>query len=647
MSEDNVYAYHKFIHSKEELSELQGSKYVQSDTLDTYKEAEKYLKEGKEVLYTGCPCQIAGLNNYLGKAYDNLLTVDLVCHGVPSRKILEKFVIEKEAQYGTIKNLKFRTKELVDNGGWGRSHTIKFVTGADENIFEERGKSTFLNAFLKTLSIHSTCGTCVFSKIPRQGDMTIGDFWGISKYSKDLNDDLGTSVVLVNNQKAKKIFESLAAQLHIVEKVPLEIAIQGNKNIEASPWVNPRSKRYYDIIDKYSMEKAYDYAANRRFDIGYVGWWYGANYGSVLTNFALHEVLTKQLGKTVLMVSFPGSDSNKDSNKSSRFALKHYDFTVKRNIDQYADLNSHCEKFVLGSDQLWNWYCIRNSGHHFLLDWVKKQKVKIAYSTSFGHSKSFFPAEERMEIAELLQQFDSISVRENEGVDILRDDFGVSAVRTLDPVFLCDKKRYDEVADEVDPLCSDDYIFAYILNPTEEKRRAIYQVADIAKKKVIILIDGQSKEKKENAHILGDENVLLEVEIEQWIRLVKDACFIITDSFHGMCFSIINSKNFIAIKNQKRGNSRFISLLDAVNLKERLVDEKAEDFFDKLNELFEKSVDYEKVWGLLNKEKEDSMNWLKNALDKPKQPERYFQLLSRMIKEQQKQIEELRNKMNL
>lgn len=114
-----------------------------------------------------------------------------------------------------------------------------------------------------------------------------------------------------------------------------------------------------------------------------------------------------------------------------------------------------------------------------------------------------------------------------------------------------------------------------------------------------------------------------------------------------MCFSIINSKNFIAIKNQKRGNSRFISLLDAVNLKERLVDEKAEDFFDKLNELFEKSVDYEKVWGLLNKEKEDSMNWLKNALDKPKQPERYFQLLSRMIKEQQKQIEELRNKMNL
>ena len=402
---------------------------------------------------------------------------------------------------------------------------------------------------------------------------------------------------------------------------------------------------FYDIIDKYNFSKAVDYSLNRRFDIGYVGWWYGSNYGSVLTNFALHEVLTKKLDLTVLMISFPSeNNNNKELNtKSHRFARKHYDISLSRKLDDYGDLNYHCEKFVLGSDQLWNWYCIRGTKNHFLLDWVKKGKIKIAYSTSFGHSRSFFPVEERLEVASLLQEFDSVSVREQEGVDILRDDFGVSSEQTLDPVFLCDKVIYDSVANEVEPITSEEYIFAYILNPTEEKRNAIYYASKILKKRVVILIDGQAPNKEELSKIMGEKDVLLEVEIEQWLRLVKDAYFVITDSFHGACFSIINNKNFVAIKNQKRGNSRFESLFTELHLNDRLIDSPSEIESEEKIWLLEEPINYSEVCPILEKEIDRSFKWLKDALVKPKQPVKYHDLVRQKIELQEKRILELEN----
>ena len=642
---DNIHVNHKFISDPHDISLLQGSKYVQSNTKNTYEETKKYLMEGKKVLYIGCPCQIAGLKAYLdNKEYDNLITVDLICHGVPSVKTLKKYLVEKEQDLGEIADIQFRTKEHVPDGGWKRSVTLKLVKKNGDVVYEERSHCNYLNAFLKTISINQVCASCKFARIPRQGDITIGDFWEIDKYDKNLDDDKGTSVIIINNDAGKLFLESLKRKVKLLKEVPLEIAVKGNKQIIASPWVNPRGRRFYEIMDKYNFSKALDYSINRKFDIGYVGWWYGANYGSVLTNFALHEVLTKVLDKTVLMISYPNTDSRNENSKSSRFAVKHYETSMRRKIEDYKDLNWFCEKFVLGSDQLWNWYSINDTGHHFLLDWVNSDKIKIAYATSFGHSRSFFPEEERIRVGELFQEFNSISVRESEGVDILRHDFGVYADHTLDPVFLCPKEIYDEVAEQVPKLSEESYIFAYILNPTLEKKEAIYRAAKLLQKKVIILIDGQADNKNEFSIIMGEKDVLKEVEIEQWLRLIKDADFVITDSFHGTCFSIINHKKFIAIKNPKRGNSRFISLMELLKIENRLVDSAYDIAANDFEYLLYEKINYECVDKILQEEIQKDLNWLVDALEKPKQPKSYFALLLNMIKEQNRRINELENK---
>lgn len=637
LQEDSVHVEHKYIHKKEDLKILRGSKYVQSDIKEAYRKTEYFLKQGRKVLFTGCPCQIAGLNAYLERTYDNLLTIDLICHGVPSTKILEKYINEKEKQYGKIEDICFRTKDL--DGGWKRSVTVKLKT-ENKEFYEERANSDYLNAFLKTISISEVCGKCKFARVPRQGDVTIGDFWGVSKFNSKLSDDLGTSVVLINNSKGKSFLDRVTKNIQLLQKVPIEVAIEGNKQITVSPWVNSRGKRFYEIIDKYNLSKAIDYAANRRFDIGYVGWWYGANYGSVLTNFALHEVLTKELGKTVLMISYPNSNFSAAKNKSSRFAHKHYEIAISRKIEEYPTLNRHCEKFVLGSDQLWNWYSTRAVGHHFLLDWVEKNKIKIAYSTSFGHSRAFYPQDEILEISRLFQEFNSISVREEDGVRILKENFGVYADQEIDPVFLCPKRRYDDISNEIEPF-KEEYVFAYILNPTEEKRKMIYYVAKMLNKKVIILIDGQANNKKELAEILGKDNVLLEVEIEQWIRLVRDSVFVVTDSFHGMCFSIIYHKNFVAFKNKKRGISRFQTISKILGLEHRILDEVEEIYNQENTFLLTQDVDYKTVDNKLNKERERSMNWLVEALNKPREKDKYNVMIYNLIKNQESRIARL------
>ncbi len=642
LSENNIDVEHKIISKVDDIHWLQGSKYVQSYTNKTYRQIEQLLKEDKSVLYTGTPCQIAGLYAYLGKKYECLTTAELICHGVPSRKVLQKYMEELTNEYGEIEKIYFRTKDLDCDGGWTRSVTIKIVLKDGTVRYNERTNDIYLKAFLKALSMNSACRNCKFQKLPRQADITMGDFWGIENADKEAFDKKGTSVVLINNEHGRQYFESVKAEFKSVKEETLDSAISGNKQIVEAPWVNGRRDRFYSLLDKYIFSKAVDYGLNRRFDIGYVGWWYGANYGSVLTNFALHEVLTKKLGKTVLMISYPGVMNPATESKSMRFAKKHYEISMPRKLDEHEDLNYYCEKFVLGSDQLWNWYSIKDTRNHFLLDWVKENKNKIAYSTSFGHEVSFFPKEERIEAARLFHEFNAISVREKEGVDILREEFGVTALQLIDPVFLCEKEIYDTVADEVSSLSDDDYFYAYILDPTDEKRKAVEYIKKKLNMKALIVIDGQADNKEALVKIMGEQNVYSEVSIEQWLKLIKEAKFVFTDSYHGTCFSIINKKPFISMKNRKRGNSRFNSLMSILHLQDRMISNPSD--ICSLNDIVYEvnSIDYKFVCEVLEKEKKKGMDWLQENLEGERKKWDFYSIILNKMKEQEQEIKKLK-----
>ena len=213
---------HIAVCSKEELGKLRGSKYVQSFIGRSFKEAKSFLEAGRFVCYSGTPCQISGLKSYLGKSYDNLLTVDIICHGVPSIKMLKDdltFVSGKNTK--ELGEVKFRDKEY----GWGTKGSI---ASPAQKLKYNAGTSPYYFYFLKGEVYRESCYNCRFPSEKRQGDITLGDYWGIKteliKKLGDIDPDLGISCVLVNTENGKKWLEAA--------KKSLSLTVSDRKSVE-------------------------------------------------------------------------------------------------------------------------------------------------------------------------------------------------------------------------------------------------------------------------------------------------------------------------------------------------------------------------------------------------------------------------------
>ena len=189
--------YHTGITNIDDIKLLQGSKYLQSNTVYTYRETKEALKSGKWVLYSGCPCQIAGLYAYLGDfSIENLTTVEVICHGVPSADNFHKYLNDMfPNKVEDITDIRFRDKEHF---GWSSSVSIDF-NGKNE-YFKNDKEDPYMKGFLPCMTLRRSCENCKFSKIPRQADISLGDFWGIAKYDPSWDDRKGTELILLNNQ---------------------------------------------------------------------------------------------------------------------------------------------------------------------------------------------------------------------------------------------------------------------------------------------------------------------------------------------------------------------------------------------------------------------------------------------------------------
>ena len=205
---------HREISKVEELHVLQGSKYVQSNIGLTYTQAKEKLENGKKVLFSGTPCQIAGLKKYLGKKYENLLTIDIVCHGVPSGKIFQSYIKYLEnKEDGTLKYFTFRDKKI----GWGINGCAKFETPSGK-IKEKKlwqSASSYLYYFVKGWIYRENCYYCKYAGKNRPGDITLGDYWGIEKehpeylQSSGWDENKGISVVIANSEKGEKYLHQI------------------------------------------------------------------------------------------------------------------------------------------------------------------------------------------------------------------------------------------------------------------------------------------------------------------------------------------------------------------------------------------------------------------------------------------------------
>ena len=196
---------HKRAAEKSEYAQMKGSKYVQSDINGTFAQAENDLKSGKPVLFTDTPCQIKGLKSYLGADYEKLITVDLVCRGVPSPLVWEKYLAYCEKKFGgKITSVNFRDKSIY---GWRGANEKIVVNGKDR----ARNKPYYMTLFSSELATRPCCFSCRFSGMERVSEITIGDCWGIENIDKNFDASGGVSVIAVNNAKGKAFFDSVSA----------------------------------------------------------------------------------------------------------------------------------------------------------------------------------------------------------------------------------------------------------------------------------------------------------------------------------------------------------------------------------------------------------------------------------------------------
>lgn len=237
---------HIRIDSKEDAYKLKGSKYVHSHINECFRLIKEDLKNGKMVLFVGLPCQVAGLRRYIGKNDNNLYCIDLICHGVPSQKVLFEYIESLGIKRNEISVVAFREAK-------GYYLTIK---SSGRIVYHKNEcKDLYYMAFNDNLCFRDSCFTCRYSSSYRVGDMTIGDFWGLGNREPfNYNPHGHVSVVLVNNEKGKYLLEQCKDEYEAVER-SLEEAIAGNHNLK-SPSVAPNSAKFQTLYGKVGIQKA-------------------------------------------------------------------------------------------------------------------------------------------------------------------------------------------------------------------------------------------------------------------------------------------------------------------------------------------------------------------------------------------------------
>lgn len=259
----------------EGIAAFRGSKYVQARTEDTYRQAESFLKAGRNVLFTGSPCQIAGLKNFLRKEYDNLLAVDFVCHGVPSPKVWSCYLKELLACQGEkntvsfssisqsfserkshVLGISFRDKSL----GWKkfsfvlRYNLTKAIAVGKQNsvsFSDMHQENCYMRLFLSDVILRPSCYQCHCKEGKSGSDITIADFWGIGNISPEMDDDKGTSLVIIQTEKGKKVFSSL----DITKKEQTyEEASRYNAGLKSFCKPHPKRNDFFGMIGKLDFD---------------------------------------------------------------------------------------------------------------------------------------------------------------------------------------------------------------------------------------------------------------------------------------------------------------------------------------------------------------------------------------------------------
>lgn len=243
---DNEFlVHHVGIDNNEDLQQLRGSKYLQSRIENTFIEVKELLKLDRFVLYVGTACQVAGLKAYLGKEYEKLYTIDVLCHGVPSPKLWKVYLQYQEQQHSSeIKKMFFRDKK------WGWKGFNMALLFNNQQTYEKTFRDDyFMRLFLQDICLRPSCHECQFKELNRPSDITLGDCWGIENYMPQMDDDKGTSVVLIHSDKGQKLFDSLKEKMICCE-AEIDKALPATADSRKSVKRHPKRKIFFKQLEQ-------------------------------------------------------------------------------------------------------------------------------------------------------------------------------------------------------------------------------------------------------------------------------------------------------------------------------------------------------------------------------------------------------------
>lgn len=565
---------HIIIDKIEDFKSMFGSKYVQSNiSAAVYKEIKKLCDGGKSVCFIGTPCQVNGLKLFLGKNYPNLLTADLICHGVASLDTFYSFLKDKggvELAKNAI-NVNFKDKN---------NYRVSLTLPEETIYYHVDECEKYIRAFYYGLILNESCVNCNFSTLKRSGDITLGTFHHLEKFVKKYVDDSGTSQIFINNKKGIKCWNDIKNGLKFKQ-----VKVGAHQfNLRHTTWSHSNREKYFKQIQNSTFDETTEKLLDLKNNVAILNYhWENTNYGAVLTSFALNNYINS-LGFNTYNIDYKANfaSDKQDGSNFEEFRKKHIPLTFKcETQEDLEQLNRYFGQFVLGSDQVLRWDFVKRENGVYYFKFVNDENKKIAYAGSFGVPCWEGTKEATQVVGTLLSRFSHLSVRESSGVEILKNEFKMRSTHVLDPVFLLEKVRWEKITSDFTP------------------EKPVYYII--------------KKSLQENLGAkLGDfTDIKYGLNVEDWIAAFKNAPFVITDSFHGVCFCLIFNKQFVCVVGDSPEKERISSLFKMFDIPQSKMIVGAENF-DPNGKIL--PVDYSNFDDLLEKYKDISKKFLQDAL---------------------------------
>ena len=241
---------HSLVESIDELDSLMRSKYVQSDTSNIFQKVKMTLKEGRMCLFSGTPCQVEALIKYLGTYNpENLITVDIFCHGVPSPGVWKKFIEEETlARKNNIIDVNFRNKDA----GWKKgSISFFYEDGSVETKLHT--DNPYMVAFKNNSILRPSCHHCYFKKINHKSDISLGDLWGCDVFDESVFDNKGTSAIVIHTSKGRKVIQDVVGQFKLIKEVSIDNIVEYNKAFIQSEPIHPKRDLFFAYLSRYPV----------------------------------------------------------------------------------------------------------------------------------------------------------------------------------------------------------------------------------------------------------------------------------------------------------------------------------------------------------------------------------------------------------